>query len=194
MSEQIDRARLNQFVANVDQEILNIQAGEGTKRSGALHFEIGKIHPVLHTWEVFKQNPTQATLDTFIEIAKQDFGAPTGEWFETQARAIFISDAKAQVVLKRAFDVVVKDALYDCFKTLRLSMEPRQVEQLERITSKLGKYLQAEIAEQVSTTVASQLGALVNALKAKEQAEQVEKATQAEQAELASERAEAVLS
>ena len=188
MSETIDRPRLMQFIANVDQELLNIQSGEGTKRSGALHFEIGKVHPVLHTLEVFKKNPTQATLDTFIEIAKQDLGTPTGEWFEVQARAIFTSDATTKVVLKRAFDVVVKDSFYDCFRTLRLSMEPRQVEQLERITSKLGKYLQAEIAEQVSTTVASQLGALVNALKAKEQAEQ------AEQAELASERAEAVLS
>ena len=42
MSETINRNNLTQFIINVDQEVLNMISGEGTKRSGALHFEAGK--------------------------------------------------------------------------------------------------------------------------------------------------------
>ena len=166
MSETINRTKLQQFIANVDQEVLNMLSGEGTKRPGTLHFEAGKNScPVMNRWEIFKETPTSANLTKFIELAKQDFGGPTGELFEGQSQAIFTVEKVVSRPTPKAFDVSVKDAFYDMFKTARIPMEPKQVERIEAIALKLA----AVFDKKVSDAVAAQLGALVKSLKKKEE-------------------------
>jgi hypothetical protein len=169
MKEDVNRAKLAQFIANVDQEILNMMAGEGSKRPGALHFEVGKVSPALNRLEVFKETPTQKNLDQFIELAKQDFGAPTGEMFESYSGAIFTPDpAVRKKPVPKAFNVSVKDAFYDMFKAARIPMEPQQVERIEAISMKFANTLEMKVA----TAVGFAVGNLVHTLK-KQEAEKV---------------------
>ncbi len=175
MSETVNRERLTQFVINTDQEILNMQAGEGTRRPGTLHFEIGKASPVMHRWSIFKETPTQSNLNQFIEIAKQDFGSPTGELFEGQSQAIFTPDpATVSKPVPKAFDVAIKDSFYDMFRTARIAMEPKQVERIEAIALNLADVIEKKIATAVGfavgNTVKDQLGALLKGLKEKKAA------------------------
>jgi hypothetical protein len=166
MSETINRERLTQFLSNVEQEIQNMQAGEGTHRPGTLHFEQGKNScPAVNRLEVFRESPTQKNLDQFIELAIQDFGRPTGEFFKNQSQAIFTdyNEKKAKPTVK-AFDVAIKDGFYDMFKTAHIPMDPKQMEMLERHSLKMAKVFE----DKVSETVAVQLAALVAALKKKE--------------------------
>jgi hypothetical protein len=169
MKEEVNRAKLAQFIANIDQEILNMMAGEGTKRPGALHFEVGKVSPALNRLQVFKDTPTQKNLDQFIELAKQDFGGPTGEMFEGYSGAIFTPDpAVRKKVVPKAFNVAVKDAFYDMFKAARIPLEPRQVERIEAISMQFANTLEAKVA----TAVGFAVGNLVHELKKQEAADE----------------------
>ncbi len=168
MSETVNRERLQRFVANVSQEIKNMQAGEGTKRPGTLHFEVGKNScPAMNRWSIFTKSPTQKNLDTFLELAAQDFGAPTGDLFKGQAQAIFTQEGAKKVPFKKAFDVEIKDAFYDMFRTARISMEPRQVERIEAIALSIAKTIEDKIA----TGVGFAVGNLVHAMEKQEAAE-----------------------
>jgi hypothetical protein len=177
MNETINFTKLQQFIANVDQEILNMQSGEGTKRPGTLHFEAGKNSaPVMNRWALFKEVPNSGHLKKFIELAKQDFGGPTGELFEGYSQAIFKVEGVVAKAVPKAFDVAVKDAFYDMFKCARIPMEPKQVERIEAISLKLAKVFEQKIATAVGFAlgntvhdqVAIQLGALVKTLKKEE--------------------------
>ncbi len=174
MSETVNRDRLVQFLANIDQEIANMCSGEGQHRPGTLHFELGKNSaPVMHRLEVLKENPTKKNLDQFLELAAQDFGAATADFFRGQSQAIFTPDkAAASKPVPKAFDVAIKDIMYDLFRTVRIAMEPKQVERIEALSLKLADVIETKIATAVGfavgNTVKDQLGALVKGLKAKE--------------------------
>jgi hypothetical protein len=172
MSENVNRERLVQFLANIDQEIANMCSGEGKYRPGTLHFEQGKNScPVMHRLEVLKETPTQGNLDQFLELAAQDFGAPTADFFKGQSQAIFTPDkAAASKPVPKAFNVAIKDAFYDMFRTARIAMEPKQIERIEAIALNLADVIETKIATAVGKTVKAQLGALVKGLKEKEKA------------------------
>jgi hypothetical protein len=175
MGEIINREKLLQFLSNVDQEILNMCSGEGKHRPGVLHFEQGKNScPVMNRLEILKNTPTQKNLDTFLELAAQDFGAPTADFFRGMSQAIFTQENVKKVPFKKAFDVAIKDAFYDMFRTARIAMEPRQVERIETIALSVARTIQDEINEKVTKTVAFQLGALVAAQKQQEAAREAE--------------------
>lgn len=173
MSESINRDRLIQFLANIDQEIANMQSGEGKHRPGTLHFEAGKNScPVMNRLEVFRETPTTKNLNEFLELAAQDFGAPTADYFRGMSQAIFKSafvSPKKPVV--KAFDVAVKDCFYDLFRTAQIPLTPKQVERIETLSLQLAAVFTRKISEDVSKQVKDQLGALVAGLKAKEKAE-----------------------
>jgi hypothetical protein len=179
MSETINRERLVQFLANIDQEIANMCSGEGQYRPGTLHFEQGKNScPVMHRLEVLKEAPTKKNLDQFLELAAQDFGTATADFFRGQSQAIFKVENVVSRPATKAFDVSVKDAFYDMFRTARIPLEPKQVERIEAISLKLADVIEQKIAvavgfavgNTVHDIVAAQLGALVKSLKAKEAA------------------------
>jgi len=167
-NKDIDRKRLVQFLVDVDQEILNMRSGEGRWRPGALYFDKGESSsPVMNRLTIFKTYPTRDNLKQFLEIATQDFGPATSYQFETWSRAIFAEtpvERKERSV--RPFDVQFKDAFYDMFKTVNIPMTPKQVERIETISLKLSGLFE----EKITTTVESQLGALIKALKTKEAA------------------------
>jgi hypothetical protein len=157
MSE-INRERFTQFIASVEQEIANIKVGEGKFRSGAIHFEENKSHPVLFRLERLKENPTQENLDQFIEIAKQDFGLSTGQAFADWSHSIF--PAKLNVRKKaptKTFDLVIKDGFYDMFKAAQVPLTPKQVELLEKTSLRLAQgfdqKIQDTVREQLTTLV-----------------------------------------
>ncbi|KKN92423.1 hypothetical protein LCGC14_0209140 [marine sediment metagenome] len=164
MSEEVNRERLVQFLANVDQEIANMCSGEGQHRPGTLHFELGKNSaPVMNRLEILKEAPTQKNLDQFLELAAQDFGAATADFFRGQSQAIFTPDpSKAAKPVPKAFDVAIKDAFYDMFRTARIAMEPKQVERIEAISLNLAGVIESKIATAVGfavgNTVREQLG------------------------------------
>lgn len=168
MSENtdIDRKRLIQFLADVDQEILNMRSGEGRWYGAALCFDKGpESSPVMHRLSVFKDYPTRKNLMEFFEISEQDFGKLTTDNFRTWGKAIFpptTEEKKANAV--RPFGIQFKDAFYDLFRTVNIAMTPKQTERIEVISLKLAKTFEQAISE----TVEAQLGALVKALKAKE--------------------------
>jgi hypothetical protein len=172
MSEfkEYHREKFLAFIANVDQEILNMRSGEGRFRPGALHFEEGKASPVLHRLTQLKDNPSAANLAQFIEIAKQDFGAATATAFANWSRAIFPENPN--VVKKhvpKAFDVAIKDGFYDLFKAAQIPLTPKQVELLEIHSLKLARTFDTKIQE----VVRAQLTALVSKSKATEEASNV---------------------
>ena len=173
MAEAINRERLIQFLSNVDQEVLNMCAGEGTHRPGVLHFEAGKNScPVMNRLEILKNTPTQKNLDEFLALAAQDFGGPTADFFKGQSQAIFVRTVEGGPKFVKDFDLAIKDGFYDMFKAARISMEPKQVELIETHALRLARVIETKIATavgfQVGLTVREQLGALVE--KQKEQA------------------------
>jgi hypothetical protein len=179
MGETLNRERLIQFLSNVDQEILNMCSGEGKFRPGVLHFEVGKNScPVMNRLAVLKENPTKKNLDLFIELAAQDFGPQTADYFEGISRAIFKVEAVVSQPATKAFDVSVKDAFYDMFRTARIPMEPKQVEQIEVHALRLAAVMEQKIAttvgflvgNQIHDSVEQQLGKLVANMQAKEEA------------------------
>lgn len=168
MSERADinRNRLIQFLADVDQEILNMRSGEGRWYGGALCFDKGpESSPVMHRLTVFKEYPTRKNLKEFFELAEQDFGKLTADNFRTWGAAIFPETSKERTARTvRPFSVQFKDAFYDIFKAVDTPMTPKQVEKIEVVSLRLAKTFE----QHVSDTVEAQLGALVKALKAKE--------------------------
>ena len=175
MAETINRDRLVQFLSNVDQEVLNMCSGEGRFRPGVLHFEQGKNScPVMNRLEILKNTPTQKNLDVFLELAAQDFGAPTADFFRGEAQAIFVRTVEGGPKFVKAFDIAIKDGFYDMFKSARIAMEPKQVELIETHALRLAKVIETKIAVsvgfQVGNTVREQLGKLVDTMKAKEAA------------------------
>jgi hypothetical protein len=172
MSEfkEYNRERFLSFIASVDQEILNMRSGEGRFRPGAIHFEEGKASPVMHRLTQLRDNPSADNLVQFIEIAKQDFGLPTGQAFADWSLAIFPVDLN---VVKRhvpkAFDVAIKDGFYDMFKAAQIPLAPKQVELLEIHSLKLAKTFNTKIQE----AVREQLTELVSKAKVTEEASNV---------------------
>lgn len=173
MGEKINREKLVQFLSNIDQEVLNMMSGEGKHRPGLLHIEVGKNScPTLNRLEVLRNEPTKENLDIFLALSIQDFGAATGAYFEGMSRNIFkIPVTAANMAVKKAFDVAIKDSFYDMFRTARISMEPKQVEQIEAHSLKLAGIIQTEIHKQTAEAVKSQLGALVATMQEKEKAQ-----------------------
>jgi len=166
MAETVNREKLLQFLGNVDQEIANMCSGEGRHRTGVLHFEQGKNScPVMNRLNVLKEAPTQKNLDLFLELAAQDFGAPTADFFRGMSQAIFTQDTPQKVPFKKAFDVSIKDAFYDMFRTARIPMEPKQVERIEAIALGLAKTLQEEIKSQVTEDVKTHVKVLLAILR-----------------------------
>ena len=149
MSEinEFNRERFLSFLTSIDQEILNMQSGEGKFRPGAIHFEKGKASPVLFRLEQLKENPTSANLLLFIEIAKQDFGLSTAKAFKDWSHDIFPVDpkVKAKPVVK-PFATVVKDGFYDMFKAAQVPLSPKQVELLEAASLRLAQAFENKIA------------------------------------------------
>ncbi len=160
MSEtnEFNRERFLSFLTSVDQEILNLQSGEGKFRSGAIHFEKGKASPVLFRLQQLKDNPTKKNLDEFIVIAKQDFGTTTGQAFSDWSHSIFPVDlaVKAKPVVK-PFSVAIKDGFYDMFRAAQIPLTPKQVELLEVASLKLAQAFDVKVQE----TVRAQLKTLV---------------------------------
>ena len=164
-TKEFNRDNFVKFLGNVNQEILNMQSGEGRFRPGALHFEVGKASPVLNRLKMLEDNPTRENLDQFLLIAKQDFGAPTAQAFTDWSHSIF-PEVKKDVsqVATKPFDVSIKDGFYDLFKACRIPLEPKQLLLLEKASLRIAQTFKQEI----SRTVGEQLGVLVKSAKAKE--------------------------
>jgi hypothetical protein len=166
VTKEFNRERFTGFISQVNQEILNMQSGEGRFRPGALHFEVGKASPVLNRLKMLEENPIRENLDQFLIIAKQDFGAPTAQAFTDWSHSIFPEVKKDKnLVAPKAFDVALKDGFYDLFKACRIPLEPKQLILLEKGALRLAQTFKQEI----SRTVGEQLGVLVKSLKAKEE-------------------------
>ena len=166
VTSEFNRERFTNFIAQVNQEILNMKSGEGKFRPGALHFEVGKAHPTMNRLKMLEENPTRENLDQFLLIAKQDFGAPTAKAFTDWSHSIFPNEKKGKAeVTTKAFDVALKDGFYDMFKACRIPLEPKQIVLLEKGALRLAQTFKQEI----SRTVGEQLGVLVKNLKAKEE-------------------------
>jgi hypothetical protein len=163
-----NRERFTQFIASVEQEIANMKVGEGKFRPGAIHFEKDKAHPVLFRLERLIANPTQENLNTFLQIAAQDFGTATGKAFKEWSHSIFPVDPKvrAKPVVK-PFDLVIKDGFYDMFKVAQVPLTPKQVELLEKTSFRLAQGFEQKIQD----TVREQLTALVDKANVKKDAE-----------------------
>ena len=160
-NEGLNKERLRQFLTNVDQEILNLQAGESKYRGGAIHFEKGGLG-VMNRLDMFKKNPTKDNLEQFIALAKQDFGAVCGEAFETWSQPIhdqLTPDAEKEPV-ERSFENKIKNGFYDMFKAARVSLDQKQVEQIERASWKMAKTFKEENSKEIK----SQLDILVKRL------------------------------
>jgi hypothetical protein len=165
--KEYNRERFLAFIANVDQEILNMRSGEGRFRPGALHFEKDKASPVLHRLTQLKDNPSAGNLAQFIEIAKQDFGKATATAFANWSRAIFPENPNTvKKHVPKAFDVAIKDGFYDLFKAAQIPLTPKQVELLEIHSLKLARTFDTKIQE----VVRAQLQELVSKSKATEEA------------------------
>ncbi len=68
----------DKVLKHVKNESELIRTGHGTHTSRALHDD----NPAYKSLRRLEENPNVPNIDTFIEVAKQDFGAPTGEAFE----------------------------------------------------------------------------------------------------------------
>ena len=160
-NEGLNKERLRQFLTNVDQEILNLQAGESKYRGGAIHFEKGGLG-VMNRLKMFRDNPTKDNLEQFIALAKQDFGATCGNAFETWSVPIhdqLTPDAEKEPV-ERSFENKIKNGFYDMFKAARVSLDQKQVEQIERASWKMAKTFKEENSKEIR----SQLEVLVKRL------------------------------
>jgi len=160
-NEGLNKDRLRQFLNNVDQEILNIQAGESRFRAGAIHFEKGGSG-VMNRLNMFKKNPTKDNLEQFISLAKQDFGATCGEAFETWSVPIHeeLTPEADKKPVERSFENQIKNGFYDMFKAARVSLDQKQVEQIERASWKMAKTFKEENSKEIK----SQLAVLVKRL------------------------------
>jgi len=158
--EGLDKKRLRMFLSSVDQEILNIQAGESQYRGGALHFESGC--PALNRLDLFRNNPTRKNLDEFLALAAQDFGNDVGaaftKWSITIHDELTAKEDKKPIV--RSFDSIIKGCFYDMFKAARVSLDQGQMDLLERHSSKMAKAFK----EENSREIRSQLEVLVKRL------------------------------
>ena len=163
----IDKKRLSKFLANVRQEIANVQFGEPRWRTGPpLHFETDKAVPILSVLERLQNAPSKENFDVFIAQASQDLGKPTGDGFATWGQGIFtkVDDKGVPVVASKTFADAIKDGIYDCFKTARIPMEQKQVDVMQKVTTRMANAFQAEI----SKAVGEQLDELVKRLKTAE--------------------------
>ena len=167
MSEntEFNRDRFIKFVANVRQEILNMQSGEGRWRPGALHFE-KDTSPAMHRLQLLEDNPTEGNLKQFIELAKQDFGAATAKAFKDWSHSIFPEPPKEKrAPVVKAFDVAIKDGFYDFFKVARIPLEPKQIVLMEKTALRLATTFKTEI----DRAVKERLEVLIQATKKKEE-------------------------
>lgn len=163
-NEGLDKKHLRTFLSNVDQEIINIQAGESKFRHGAMHFEKGTC-PALNRLKMFRDYPTKKNLEQFIALAGQDFGQTAAEAFRTWSARIHdeLTPAAEKKPVVRPFDVVIKDGFYDMFKATRIPLDQKQVDLLEKNSAKLSRAFRDEISKEVKT----QLEALVSKLETK---------------------------
>ena len=159
--EGLNKELFRQFIRNVDQEILNIQAGESRFRAGAIHFEKGGSG-VMNRLKMFKDNPTKDNLEQFIALAKQDFGATCGEAFETWSNPIHdqLTPEAEKKPVERSFENRIKNGFYDMFKAARVSLDQKQVEQIERASWKMAKTFKEENSKEIK----AQLDVLVKRL------------------------------
>ena len=157
----INRQRLQSFLTNVNQEILNMKSGDSKFRNGALHVEKDTC-PALNRLKVFEENPTAKNLTEFLDLAKQDWGIRAGTAFKEWSHDIFKPEAfePAKPPVKE-FGVLVKDHIYDFFKVVSTSMTPKQVELLEKHATLFAK----TIKEEVSREMVVQIKALVDQMK-----------------------------
>jgi hypothetical protein len=152
MGYTIDKKRLSKWILNVQQEIANIQFGEPKFRTGPpLHFEDNKAVPVLSVLERLTQAPSKENFDAFIRQVTQDLGKPTGDGFLTWSVGIF----------NKTFKAAIKDGFYDCFKVAHISMDQKQVDLMEKASTRMA----IALGEQISKTVSAQLEVLVERLK-----------------------------
>ena len=154
---EFDKKKLQQFLSNVRQEILNIQSGEAKWRTGPpLHFEVGKAVPIHATLERFQANPTKKTYDDFIAIAHQDLGAPTGKGFATWGQGVFtkIEGDKPAPPPSKKFTAKLFDGFYSIFKVARIQLEPTQIAMFEAATAQLAKTFSEEIHREMKIQLA----------------------------------------
>jgi hypothetical protein len=154
MGFTVDKVRLSRFLANVRQEILNIQFGEPKWRTGPpLHFEEGKAVPVMAVLERLQEVPSKDNFDAFIRQASQDLGKPTGDGFATWGQGIFtkVDDKGETVAPSKSFADSIKDGLYDCFKAGHISMDQKQVDLIGKASARMAKAFQAEISKGIAT-------------------------------------------
>jgi len=158
---EINRQRLQQFLTNVNQEILNMRSGESKFRTGAWHPEKDTC-PALNRLKLFEDNPTAKNLTEFLALAKQDWGSRASDAFKLWSDAIFKPEAFEPVKPPvKEFSVLVKDHIYDFFKVVSTPMTPKQVELLEKHATLFAK----TIKEEVSKEMVIQIKALVDQMK-----------------------------
>lgn len=167
----INRARLQSFLANVKQEVLNMKSGDSRFRNGALHFDKGdSSSPAINRLKLFEENPTPKNLTEFLNIAKQDFGSRCADEFKLWASAIFEPEAfEAKAPPAKDFEVQIKDCFYDCFKAVSIPMSPKQIELLDKHAFKLASVFRMEIFKGIQ----EQLEVLVKRLKESESKDNV---------------------
>ncbi len=159
--EGLDKKRLRMFLSSVDQELLNIQAGESQYRGGAIHFEKGTC-PAKNGLELFRNNPTLKNLDNFLALASQDFGNTVGEAFTKWAITIRdeLTTTEDKKPVERSFESIIKGCFYDMFKAARVSLDQTQMGLLERQSHKMA----TAFKEENSKEIRSQLEVLVKRL------------------------------
>ncbi len=157
----LDRKRLRMFLSSVDQEFLNIQAGESQYRGGAIHFEKGTC-PAKNTLELFRNNPTRKNLDTFLAMAAQDFGSDVGNAFKKWGITVHdeLTATEDKKPVERSFENIIKGCFYDMFKAARVSLDQKQMDLLERQSHKMA----IAFKEENSKEIRSQLEVLVKRL------------------------------
>jgi len=161
MSTEINRQRLQTFLTNVRQEILNMQSGDSKFRNGALHLEKDTC-PALNRLKIFEDNPTPKNLTEFLALAKQDWGSRASDAFKLWSGAIFKPEAfEPTKAPAKDFAVLVKDHIYDFFKVVSTPMTPKQVDLLEKHATLFAK----TIKEEVSKEMVIQIKALVEQMK-----------------------------
>ncbi len=161
----LDKKRLTKWLANVNQEILNVQFGEPQFRTGPpIHFEEGKAVPVIATLKRFEQAPTKKNFDAFIAQVSQDLGKATGEGFDTWGQGLFTKvddDGKPAATPTKSFRAVIKDGFYDCFKVAHVSLDQKQVDLLAKAANRMA----GEFEKKISITVTDQLAILVASMR-----------------------------
>jgi len=159
--EGLDKKRLRMFLSSVDQEFLNIQAGESQYRGGAIHFEKGTC-PAKNTLELFRNNPTRKNLESFLTLASQDFGNDVGAAFTKWSITIHdeLTAKEDKKPVERSFENVIKGCFYDMFKAARVSLDQGQMDLLDRHSLKMAKAFKEENSKEIR----SQLEILVKRL------------------------------